>query len=78
MARKSRRLGQGSGSGERYACPHCDDTFANETAEDVRRLRFHRIMHVDDSGERWKLMGDWIAEKEREDALVARADTRRR
>ena len=46
-----------------YSCPHCGESFANESTGDQRSISHHRIMHVDDSSERWKLMDDWVRAK---------------
>jgi hypothetical protein len=61
MARKSRRTAQKPRAP--YTCPHCDKSFAGADAENSRSIALHRIMHVDDSGERWKLVDDFISKE---------------
>lgn len=46
-----------------YKCPHCGQEFAHTSPEFQWTVSFHRLLHVDDSQERWKLMDDWIAEQ---------------
>ena len=59
-----------------YRCPHCGQRLANEGAKDQRTISLHRIMQVDNPGERWKLMANWIAAKGKGDAPSIRARTR--
>jgi hypothetical protein len=53
--RKARKLGQPLP----YSCPICSESFWNETTEHRRQISLHRIMHVVDLNERWKLIEDW-------------------
>ena len=75
MARKSRPQDQKLRARSPHTCPHCGRAFNNEGPDDQRRITLHRIMHVDNSSERWKLMDDWIAAKEIADAPPTGART---
>ena len=78
MARKSRPQEQKLRARSPYTCPHCGWEFGNESQDDQRRITLHRIMHVGDSGERWKLMDQWLATKEATDAPATRAHAQAR
>jgi len=43
-----------------YDCPHCGQSLASRTREDERTIDLHRIFHVTDSGERARLMHEWL------------------
>lgn len=62
MVRKSRKAAK-LGTPASYSCPHCGQDLANETPEDQRRVKVHRVLHIPDSDLRWKRMDELLAEQ---------------
>ena len=46
-----------------YDCPHCGQSLASRTPDDERTINLHRIFHVADSGERARLMNEWLSQR---------------
>lgn len=54
-----------------YACPQCGASFERGTADDEWKINVHRILHIGNSSERWKLLDELIATQEGRSRPVA-------
>jgi len=59
------------GDTPRYDCPHCGQSLASRTRDDERTIDLHRIFHVTDSGERARLMNEWLSQRDGAEQPVA-------